>query len=49
MIQRSEPLTKSAVLSAVFASYVAVMFAVASIPGEAPSEMSQAALIQTSK
>jgi hypothetical protein len=35
-------------LSAVFAGYVAVMFAIASIPGEAPSEVSQAALIQTS-
>ncbi|WP_274533875.1 hypothetical protein [Rhizobium sp. Root708] len=40
-------MTKSAILSAVFASYVAVMFAIASIPGEAPSEVSQAAPIQT--
>ena len=40
-------MTKSAMFSAVFASYVAVMFAIASIPGEAPSELSQAALIQT--
>jgi hypothetical protein len=48
MMQRSEPLTKSAILSAVFASYVAVMFAVASIPSEAPSEVSQAAPIQNS-
>jgi len=41
-------LTKSVILSAVFASYVAVMFVIASIPGEAPSEASQAALIMTS-
>jgi hypothetical protein len=40
-------LTRSAILSAVFASYVAVMFAVASIPGEAPSELSEAAPIRT--
>ncbi|TCL65731.1 hypothetical protein [Rhizobium sp. BK251] len=41
-------MTKSAILSAVFASYVAVMFAIASIPGEPSSEVSQAAAILTS-
>lgn len=40
-------MTKTAFLSAVFASYVAVMFAIASIPGEIPSKMSQAQPIQT--
>ena len=34
-------MTKTAFLSAVFASCVAVMFAIASIPGEALSELSQ--------
>jgi len=39
-------LTKTAFLSAVFASYVAVMFAIASIPGEVPSEMSHVQQLQ---
>lgn len=39
-------MTKTAFLSAVFACYVAVMFAIASIPGEASSEVSQAQQLQ---
>jgi len=35
-------MTKTALISAVFASYVAAMFAIASIPDETPSELSQA-------
>lgn len=34
-------MTKTAFISAVFASYVAVMFAIASIPGETPAVLSQ--------
>jgi hypothetical protein len=40
-------MTKSAILSAVFASYVAAIFAVASIPDEAPPEVREVAQIQT--
>ncbi|MEH7872190.1 MULTISPECIES: hypothetical protein [Rhizobium] len=39
-------MTKTAFLSAVFACYVAVMFAIASIPGEMSSEVSQAQQLQ---
>lgn len=35
-------MTKTAFLSAVFVTYAAVMFAIASIPGEAPPQLSQA-------
>ncbi|WP_281408148.1 hypothetical protein [Rhizobium sp. P32RR-XVIII] len=35
-------MTKAAFISAVFAGYVAVMFALASIPNEMPPEISQA-------
>ncbi|MGV2102818.1 MULTISPECIES: hypothetical protein [unclassified Rhizobium] len=34
-------MTKTAFISTVFAAYVAVMFAVASIPAEAPQVVSQ--------
>lgn len=34
-------MTKTAFISTVFAAYVAVMFAVASIPGKAPEVVSQ--------
>ncbi|WP_301925087.1 hypothetical protein [Rhizobium sp. WYJ-E13] len=34
-------MTKTAFISAVFASYVAVMFVIASIPDETASELSQ--------
>jgi hypothetical protein len=41
------PMTKTAFISAVFAGYVAVMFAVASLAGEAPSKVSEVNLEQT--
>lgn len=34
-------MTKTALISMLFAGYVAIMFAVASIPGEAPGVVSQ--------
>ena len=40
-------MTKTAFISAIFASYVAVMFAIAAIPGETPEMVSQAATEQT--
>ena len=40
-------MTKTAFISAIFASYAAVMFAIASLASEAPSEVSQVNSEQT--
>jgi uncharacterized membrane protein YczE len=41
------PMTKTAFISGVFVGYVAIMFVIASLAGETPSEVSKVNLEQT--